>query len=68
MEHTPTTVHLVNTIELQSHLSNSNIIYDSRPKIEDLNLFKQQLKTEVDNITYKKLEAFIENYLKFYNK
>lgn len=68
MEHIPTTVHLVNTIELQLHLSNSNIIYDSRPKIEDLNLFKQQLKTEVDNITYKKLETFIENYLKFYNK
>lgn len=44
------------------------VMYDNRPKIEDLNLFKRQLRDEVDDDTYKKLEDFIENYLKFYNR
>ena len=70
MEHSPDIIHLANTIELQLFLDNSdiNIIYDNRPKIEDLDLFKRQLRDEVDEATYNKLESFIENYLKFYNK
>lgn len=70
IEQSPDTVHLVNTRELQDFLESTDmyIIYDDRLKIEDLNLFKRQLKNEVDDKTYKKLESFIENYLKFYNK
>ena len=70
MEQSPDTIHLVNTWELKSFLEFTDmyIMYDNRPKIEDLNLFKRQLRDEVDDDTYKKLEDFIENYLKFYNK
>lgn len=70
IEQSPDTVHLVNTKELQDFLESTDmcIIYDDRLKIEDLNLFKRQLKNEVDDKTYKKLESFIENYLKFYNR
>lgn len=70
MEQSPDTIHLVNTWELNSFLEFTDmyVMYDNRPKIEDLNLFKRQLRDEVDDDTYKKLEDFIENYLKFYNR
>lgn len=70
MEQSPDTIHLANTWELKSFLEFTDmyIMYDNRPKIEDLNLFKRQLRDEVDDDTYKKLEDFIENYLKFYNR
>lgn len=70
MEQSPDTIHLANTWELNSFLEFTDmyIMYDNRPKIEDLNLFKRQLRDEVDDDTYKKLEDFIENYLKFYNR
>ena len=70
MSHLPETIHLVDTWELKSFLefTDMNIMYDNRPKIEDLDLFRRQLRDEVDESTYKKLDDFIENYLKFYNK
>ena len=70
MEQSPDTIHLVNTWELKNFLEFTDmyIMYDNRPKIEDLDLFKRQLRDEVDDDTYKKLEDFIENYLKFYNR
>ena len=70
MEQSPDTIHLVNTWEVNTFLefADIDVIYDNRPKIEDLDLFKRQLRDEVDDNTYKKLEDFIENYLKFYNR
>ena len=70
MEQSPNIIHLVSTWEVNSFLefADIDIMYDNRPKIEDLDLFKRQLREEVDDNTYKKLDSFIENYLKFYNK
>lgn len=70
MEQSPDTVHLMATQELMNLLETTNITYtlDTRPKIEDLDLFKLRLQTEVDQDTYNKFTTFLDNYLKFYNK
>lgn len=39
--------------------------YDTRPKIEDLDLFRREL--ERANLMNSKLDEFIDNYLKFNN-
>ncbi len=70
MDQSPDTVHLMATQELMNLLETTNITYtiDTRPKIEDLDLFKLRLQTEVDQDTYNKFTTFLDNYLKFYNK
>ena len=42
--------------------------FDTRTKIEDLDKFKKELRDEVDEATFNKLDAFIDNYLKFENE
>lgn len=42
--------------------------FDTRTKIEDLDKFKRELRDEVDEATFNKLDAFIDNYLKFENE
>lgn len=70
MEQSPDIVHLIASENLMNLLDMTDITYtiDTRPKIEDLDLFKLRLQTEVDSDTYNKFTTFLDNYLKFYNK
>ena len=46
-------------------VSDIDVVYDNRSKIEDLNLFKRKLVE--DNLMTPQLSEFIDNYIKFYN-
>lgn len=40
---------------------------DTRSKIEDVDKFKREVRNILDKDTFKQLDAFIDNYLKFEN-
>lgn len=40
---------------------------DTRSKIEDVDKFKREVRNILDKDTFKQLDTFIDNYLKFEN-
>ena len=70
MNNSPNVLHIICTEELKDQLrnSNTNLILDERPKIEDVNLLKQKLKDEFDLSIALKLNQFLDKYMEQYNK